>query len=198
MAGINTAFNVGRGRSWGPEARRAPLSPRRTRGPAALPWVYVYLSLFPVIARDSTPQPPPAEGSLLFLRSAIRQIAIDTDDPPFPFFSFLLFLLPPCLFPSPSSALSDRRSPFVPPPALPPFKIFGKSKRQFFHLGSRDNAHSILPRAFFIYLVLFSESPVRHALDRRRLSIAPPITPIGIGACVRAEIFAASQRDDAG
>lgn len=196
MAGINTAFNVGRGRSWGPEARRAPLSPRLTRSPPALSWVYVYLSLFPVIARDPTPQPPPAEGSLLFLRSAIQQIAIDTDDPPFPFFSLLFFS--PCLFSSSSFALSDRRSPSFLHPLFPPFKIFGKGKRQFFHLGSRDNAHSILPRAFFIYLVLFSESLVRHALDRRRLSIAPPITPIGIGACVRAEIFAASQQDDAG
>lgn len=171
MAGINTAFNVGRGRSWGPEARRAPLSPRRTRGPvrAALPWVYVYLFLFPVIARDPTPQPPPAERSLLFLRSAIRQIAIDTGDPPFPFF-FLLSSFLPCLFPSPSSALSNRNSPSFLHPLFPPFKIFGKGKRQFFHLGSRDNAHSILPRAFFIYLVLFSESPVRHALDRAAVS----------------------------
>lgn len=45
MAGINTAFNVGRRRSWGPEARRAPLSPRRSCGPAALPGLRLSLSL---------------------------------------------------------------------------------------------------------------------------------------------------------
>ena len=66
--------------------------------------VYVYLSLFPVIARDPTLQPPLAEGSLLFLRSA------DSDRhrrPPFPFFLLSFFLLSLSL----SSALSNRRSP---------------------------------------------------------------------------------------
>lgn len=121
---------------------------------------YVYLSLFPVIARDPTPQPPPAEGSLLFLRSAIRQIAIDTDDP---LFLFLFSFSSPSPFPSPSSGSLESPLSFVPSPAL--FSLLNLRQRQkavfqFFHLGSRDKAHSILPRAFFIYLVLFSESPV--------------------------------------
>lgn len=170
MAGINTAFNVGRGRSWGPEPRGpqgASLSSSLARS-NRLAGAYVYLSLFPVIARDPTPQPPPAEGSLLFLRSAIRQIAIDTGDPLFLFFFSSLFS--PCLLLPPPLAriAAPLRSSAPAPPPLPPFKSSAKAKGKFFHLGSRDNAHSILPRAFFIYLVLFSESLVRHALDRRR------------------------------
>lgn len=91
--GINTAFNVGRRRSWTPRPSRR-ISPRRTRGPAASSGS-TFVSLFPVIAPDPTPRPPPTEGSLLFLRSAIQQIAIDTDDP-----LFLFFSSSPCLVPS--------------------------------------------------------------------------------------------------
>lgn len=152
----------------GPEARRARLSsshpgPGRLIGPTSI-------SLFPVIAPDPTPRPPPTEGSLLFLRSAIRQIAIDTDDPLFLFFSsvsFLLFLSLSRFLSFPFSPSVESPLSFALPPALPPFKSSAKGKRQFFHLGARDNTLAcILLRAFFIYLVLFSESPVRHAFDR--------------------------------
>lgn len=90
----------------GPEARRARLSsshpgPGRLVGPTSI-------SLFPVIAPDSTPRPPPTEGSLLFLRSAIRQIAIDTDDP-------LFFFSPLSLFFSSSRSLVFSFSLSLPP-----------------------------------------------------------------------------------
>lgn len=92
VAGINTAFNVGRGRSWGPGG------PQGASLSSSLPWpgrlarsTFISLS-FLSSPGTPTPQPPPGpEGSLLFLRSAIRQIAIDTDDPLFLFFHFSSF-----------------------------------------------------------------------------------------------------------
>lgn len=172
MAGINTAFNVGRGRSWGPEPRGpqgASLSSSLARS-SRLAGAYVYLSLFPVIARDPTPQPPPAEGSLLFLRSAIRQIAIDTGDPLFPFFSSLFPLVSFSLHRSLESPLL-----FVPPPAPPPSPLLNLRQRQ--KASSFTLARGImLTRSYhalslFISFSLANRSFGTHSIDAdRRLS----------------------------
>lgn len=103
VAGINTAFNVGRRRSWA----RGPQGASLLVAPASVPPRRASFRLsLPVIAPDPTPRPPPTEGSLLFLRSAIRQIAIDTDDP-------LLFFFFSPFSPNPSAphlSFSRRRS----------------------------------------------------------------------------------------
>lgn len=70
VPGINTAFNVGRRRSW----TRSPQGASLLVAPGArLPRRASSRLSLPVIAPDPTPRPPPTEGSLLFLRSAIRR-----------------------------------------------------------------------------------------------------------------------------
>lgn len=157
MAGINTAFNVGRGRSWAPQGPQgASFSPRRARCPvpgalAGPPYVPVSL-LFPVIAPDPNASAATADRRIVIV-SEIGDPA-DSDRHrrlPFPFFlpspalSFLPF--PPAR--SPVSSFSSRFSPFLflllrresPRPlfrasalALPPFKSSAKAKGSSFTL----------------------------------------------------------------
>lgn len=146
MAGINTAFNVGRGRSWGPEARKAPLSPRRSRGPAVLPGPRLSLSLS---CHRPGPDASATTGRRIVIVSEIgdSEIAIDTDDSLFLF----LFSFSPCLSPTPSSRCLKSPLSFVPPLALPPFKSSAKVKGSSFTLARGI----MLTRSFttrFLYL----------------------------------------------
>lgn len=161
MAGINTAFNVGRGRSWAPQGPQgASLSPRRARCPGAFagpPYVPVSL-LFPVIAPDPNASAATADRRIVIV-SEIGDPA-DSDRHrrlPFPFFlpslalsflpflPFLLFLparsprlLVLSVFLPFSSSYLRRESPRplfrASALALPPFKSSAKAKGSSFTL----------------------------------------------------------------